>query len=127
MKSVLNMEWKNIVPDKNNDWINQRDESYENYLALYREIFAEKAVGVVSSRDAWVYGFSYAKVRDNSEKMINNYNQELDRLKNNYDISLLNHSGNFVKWSRGLKQKFSKGKNRFFTRCYNYWDISSIY
>ncbi|EKT8900840.1 DEAD/DEAH box helicase [Listeria monocytogenes] len=110
VKSVLNMEWKNIVPDKNNDWINQRDESYENYLALYREIFAEKAVGVVSSRDAWVYGFSYAKVRDNSEKMINNYNQELDRLKNNYDISLLNHSGNFVKWSRGLKQKFSKGK-----------------
>lgn len=81
VKSVLNMEWKNIVPDKNNDWINQRDESYENYLALYREIFAEKAVGVVSSRDAWVYGFSYAKVRDNSEKMINNYNQELDRLK----------------------------------------------
>lgn len=110
VKSVLNMEWKNIVPDKNNDWINQRDEAYENYSALYREIFAEKAVGVVSSRDAWVYGFSYAKVRDNSEKMINNYNQELDRLKNNYDISLLNHSGNFVKWSRGLKQKFSKGK-----------------
>lgn len=36
-ESILNIDWHTIVPDKNNDWINQRDENYMSYPALADE------------------------------------------------------------------------------------------
>lgn len=36
-ESILNIDWQTIVPDKNNDWINQRDENYELYDSMYNK------------------------------------------------------------------------------------------
>lgn len=103
------------VPDKNNDWINQRDENYDNYLSMDGEVFLDKAYGVSTNRDAWVYGFSESNVQRNSQRLIDNYNSELVRLKSVSDekerLKQLNTSDNFIKWSTGLKQKFVKNKN----------------
>lgn len=111
-KSIENIEWSEIIPDKNNDWINQRDENYDNYLSMDGDVFLDKAIGVSTNRDAWVYGFSKTNVQRNSQRLIDNYNSELARLKNISDekeiLRLLNTSDDFIKWTRGLKQKFSK-------------------
>ncbi|SCB71089.1 DEAD/DEAH box helicase [Bacillus mycoides] len=110
--SIKGLEWKEIIPDVNNDWINQRDENYDAFVPLYDGIFAEKLVGVSTSRDAWVYGYSHDKTIEKSRKMANNYNEELERLKDVKDndqlIQKANTSSDFINWSRALRNKFVK-------------------
>lgn len=60
-KSINSLDWYQIHPDENNDWINQRDSNYLNYQALADEtdsIFNIKDIGIVTNRDAWVSNFS---------------------------------------------------------------------
>lgn len=109
--SINGLEWKEITPDINNDWINQRDESYDSFIPLLDGIFQDKLVGVSTNRDIWVYGYSKQKTIEKSLYMVNNYNEELDRLESVEDTELLikaNSSPDFIKWSRGLKERFVK-------------------
>lgn len=81
-KSVANIKWQSINPDQNNDWINQRDESYLNYPAVADEpesIFGMKDIGIVTNRDAWVINFSQKEVGNNVSYMISNYNYEVKK------------------------------------------------
>src|SRR5699024_8572918 len=98
--SIKGMKWQEIIPDKNNDWINQRNENYNTFLSLYKDIFLGKLVGVSTSRDAWVYNFSYNPCVDNAQSMVKNYNSEIERLKNINDKNTLlekaNTSSDFI-------------------------------
>lgn len=114
-KSINGIDWSIIKPDKNNDWINQRDEKYLDFISLDPDnngIFKMKSLGISTNRDAWVYGFSKDNVESNVIRMVNNVNSEIDRLKNITDkkekLSQLNLDPTFVSWSAGLKQVFSK-------------------
>ncbi|WP_337442979.1 type ISP restriction/modification enzyme [Alkalibacillus haloalkaliphilus] len=116
-KSIKNIEWSNIIPDKNNDWLNQRDEKYLEFVpmdSVEEGIFNTKSLGVSTNRDTWVYGFSKEQVKKNVHIMIDNVNSEMDRLKGIEDkdeiVSKLNADPKFVSWSRGLKQLFLKGE-----------------
>lgn len=77
--------------------------NYDNYLSMDGEVFLDKAIGVSTNRDAWVYGFSESNVQRNSQRLIDNYNSELVRLKSVSDekerLKQLNTSDNFIKWS----------------------------
>lgn len=112
--SIAKVDWKVIKPDKNNDWINQRDPNYQEYVSISGEKyspFLNNYTGIVSSRDAWVCGFNKAKILLNSEKLIHNYNQEIDRLKSlNKVISKndLNYDPTKLNWSEELKKKAFK-------------------
>lgn len=71
-----------LNPDKNNDWINHRDEKYQKYPSITGEKyspFIENAMGVQTNRDAWVYGFSKNKLEENVKRFISNYNVEADK------------------------------------------------
>ncbi|USL45719.1 DEAD/DEAH box helicase [Priestia megaterium] len=116
-KSLANLEWQEIIPDKNFDWINHRDEKYSTFIPLYSEkgerIFNDHGIGAQTARDFWTYGFSRTSVERNVSKLIQNYNSELDRLSNIDDIeekiSSLNTSDNFIKWTRGMRNSFKRG------------------
>lgn len=112
-KSVANIEWTIISPDENNDWINQRDKNYNKYPALEGNIFINKAIGVSTNRDTWVYGYDKKRVVENVQIMVGNYNSEVVRLNHITEektkVNLINNADNFVKWSTGLKQKLIKG------------------
>ncbi|MER3119181.1 DEAD/DEAH box helicase [Bacillus subtilis] len=111
--SVVGLKWTEVKPDANNDWINQRDQNYDKYDAMDGGVFINKAIGVSTNRDAWVYGFSRANVINNTKRMVENFNSEVDRLscvKDGRDkVNQTNNSGEFIKWSTGLKQKLAKG------------------
>ncbi len=64
--SISGIDWTEIHPDENNDWINQRDQNYDKFDAMDGEVFINKAIGVSTNRDAWVYGYN----RDNMIKNI---------------------------------------------------------
>lgn len=116
--SVVNIKWTKITPDKNNDWINQRDEAYESFIPFVEDennsVFHDQYTGVVPARDSWVVGFSKEKVKENSHRMVSNYNDELVRLASVKDpierMEKVNKSEGFIKWSRGLTEKFKRGQ-----------------
>ena len=106
--------------DKNNDWINQRDENYELYDSMYnkndlgKSIYLDQLTGVNSARDFWVSGFSKISTIKNSNLLVENYSKELERLKNVLDpkdrLAKVNKNEDFISWTTGLNQQFSKFK-----------------
>lgn len=110
------IDWQEITPDDNNDWLNQRDPNYQKYAIMaggHGSVFLSNAVGISTARDLWVYNFSKDQVEYNSNKLISNYKSELDRLQSvasNERKSLLNRNDNFVKWSVKLEDSIQKSK-----------------
>ena len=84
---ILKIDWSYITPNDNNDWLNQRNQSYINFIALGDKKKQEKtsvyldnyASGLSTSRDSWVYSFSSAKAMKLSHEMIDFYNVERER------------------------------------------------
>ncbi|EQA5420338.1 DEAD/DEAH box helicase [Enterococcus hirae] len=112
-QSINGIEWNKIEPDKNNDWINQRDKNYENYRALADEensYFGIKDIGIVTNRDAWVSNFSKIDVAKNVRRMIDNYNAEVDKLEKVSEAIDIKNLSSFVtndeskiSWAASLK------------------------
>ena len=104
--SINGVDWKKINPDINNDWINQRDPNYQKYSILSAKgensVFRNNAMGVLTSRDAWVYGFSKNKVKENVTRLIDNYNKQLG------SPTITNRNPKDINWSRKLEKKFKK-------------------
>lgn len=140
--SIQNIQWKEIIPDKQNNWINQIDNDYMNFSALFAKnttaIMKKQFTGVYVSRDNWLVGFNKKKVETNAKTLILNYNSEIKRLKNVADpkkrLELRNTSEKFIKWSAKLNNMFKKGQSlgltgkvvpimqRPFTKKWLYWD-----
>ncbi|NGC97828.1 hypothetical protein G0Y11_01380, partial [Staphylococcus aureus] len=109
-QSIVNLKSLNVLPDKNNDWINQRDINYENYLPMYdskdieNSIYLDQFNGVNSARDNWVTNFSNEKALVNAKLLVDNYNSEIDRLIDILDsrerINLVNKDETFISWTR---------------------------
>ena len=113
---VSQLDWKEIIPDENNDWLNQRDPNYQKYDSLAGEdkvVFLQNIIGISTNRDSWVYGFSEQGTLANSKRLIENYNSEVVRLS---DISIdkkkdyLNRKDDFIKWSAKLEDSILKSK-----------------
>ncbi|HDJ5075825.1 TPA: DEAD/DEAH box helicase [Staphylococcus aureus] len=137
--SIAGVKWKTIQPDDNNDWINQRDKSYDNYLSIDGEIFKTKAVGVSTGRDGWVIGFSKELVISNMKKMIENYEIERNKLSEGLSIKEINRRDEDIKWTVGLEKniksnkmlKFDSNKMRLinyrpFTKKWIYYDNDTV-
>lgn len=142
--SIRTIDWMSISPDENHDWINQRDSSYKKFSPMFdaklkdESIFKNQFTGVVSARDNWLVGFDKLQINKNAEKLVINFNSELDRLNNISEAkekySLANKSENYIKWSAKLNELFIKGKklefkgkivpfmHRPFTKKWVYWD-----
>ncbi|EMF0181210.1 DEAD/DEAH box helicase [Enterococcus hirae] len=141
--SIENVDWVEIEPDSNNDWINQRDTTYSSFVPLYdsdddQSIFLNQYTGVVPARDNWIVGFSQELVKNNASRLVNNYMNEIERLSFITDpkerLAQRNTSDNYIKWSEKLNKKFIKGEeiplkgkvvpfmHRPFVKKYLYWD-----
>ena len=79
-------KWTTLNPNAENDWINQRDPSYERFTPITTDdttktvsIFNDSSPGVVTSRDAWVYSFSKQRVAENAIRMVTFVSREIDR------------------------------------------------
>ena len=106
------VEWSQIKPDVNNDWINQRDPHYQTYTKISAgkgsTVFNDNATGIVSSRDPWVYGFNKAYVLKKANQLINNYNDEVKRLRKLHKAVTkeeLNYDPKKLNWSEELKKR----------------------
>jgi len=123
--------WQTITPDTHHDWLNQRDDSFSEFISLGDKkdkdavvLFDNYSSGVKTNRDAWCYNFSQSKLSQNMRSMIEFYNQEVSRYqlackdltKDNYPNvdDFINTDTAKISWNRGLKNDFG----RFVTHTY---------
>ncbi|MGO1759548.1 MAG: type ISP restriction/modification enzyme, partial [Mammaliicoccus vitulinus] len=116
-KSIKNIEWKTIKPDDNNDWINQRDESYDDFIPFisdaHESVFNEQYTGVYTSRDPWVTGFSRKAVNLQTNSFVDFYNNEVNRLQGRPEeekLEKVDRDESKIKWSAGLLKDFENEK-----------------
>ena len=107
--SIESIAWSEIIPDTNNDWINQRDPNYQQYVNIVGEEkspFSSNAPGVSTNRDIWVSGFSKEKTIKNTEYMVANYNEAVKNKKS--DEPKVDDKK--VKWTRSLKKMYKNSQ-----------------
>lgn len=114
-------EWVEITPDEYGDWINQRDNSFDDFLVIgdkkdknSKILFKNYTRGILTSRDHWVMNYSYIKLNQNISQMIDFYNSEAEKLEDNKNKGLIlediiSFDNTKISWSRGLKKLASNG------------------
>ncbi|MGJ0492173.1 DEAD/DEAH box helicase [Methylobacter sp.] len=133
--------WQQIIPDIYNDWINQRDNSFSDFISLGDKkdknsvvIFESYSCGVQTNRDAWVYNFSKQAVDNNIQRMIGFYNNEVERYKRaclnlakdsypNID-GFVSNDNTKISWSSSLKADFQRQKSGVYQKSHI---VQSIY
>lgn len=78
--------WSDLEPDEHNDWIGQRDSSFDKFLKIGdktdksgKALFETYTLGVATGRDVWCYNFSDVKLGHGIQKIIETYNYECER------------------------------------------------
>ncbi|MEK8144273.1 type ISP restriction/modification enzyme [Streptomyces sp. M10(2022)] len=121
------MEWQQIAPSPEGDWINQRDERFVTFQPLgdkagksgFIPLFGTYSAGLQTNRDAWVYNFSATRVRENAEAMSDFYNSQVGEFATYCEdrkvSSPRDHVDDFIdldptkiSWSRSLKSYLAK-------------------
>ena len=109
--------WKAIVPDKHNDWLNQRDDSFYDFMNIAQKgsqknatIFSELSSGIKTNRDPWCYNASKRLVSANMKRMIAFYNAEVSRYHKQYGVTsnppkpedFVDKDSKKIKWTREI-------------------------
>ncbi|MEQ1274920.1 type ISP restriction/modification enzyme [Acinetobacter ursingii] len=126
--------WTTITPDAHNDWLNQRDDSFSEFIEIGNKkdkdalgIFENFSQGILTARDSWIYQYSKNNLENNIHKSIDFYNLERNRIQTllqsqtDKDIGdLINNDPRLISWSRALKNDVKKNKELKF-------DSASVY
>lgn len=143
-------EWDTIIPDRHNDWLNQRDDSWYEFAPLLIEkkkspygIFETESPGFVTSRDSWLWNYNKNALVQNVNRMIAFYESELERwLDSDMDTDIaefLTNDSAKISWSRALRNRVKRGSSidrdsgfpvlgsyRPFCKQYVYWQREII-
>ncbi len=130
-QSIKNISWQKITPNKNHDWINQRNEAFAIFMPIglkdekgsveSQSVFVHYSRGAETARDFWSYNFSKTRLTQNMRGMVAFYNQqvslfqELKRKNPNVDPnSAVDHDPKKISWTRNLKTSLVAGRKGTF-------------
>jgi predicted helicase len=113
-------KWTEVIPDKYHDWVNQRDDSFYDFILigekdktyLDTKIFKNYSRGLESGRDPWCYNSSKKELRSNLTRTIDFYNKELERFKasNSSNVNdFVDKNPSLISWTSSLLPKVAKG------------------
>ncbi|MEU7388997.1 DEAD/DEAH box helicase [Streptomyces tanashiensis] len=122
------VEWQELSPNADGDWINQRSEDYAAFQAssdknkslANQVVFSLYSNGLNSGRDAWVYNFSSDRVRTNMESMIDFYNAQSEAFQSHCKSigsaptakdaeQWIDTDPKKISWNRADKARISRG------------------
>ncbi len=113
-QSISNMrdKLKIIHPNKYIDWINHRDEGFEELIQLIPDkkfnqltlsVFSVCSLGIATSRDSWIWNSSKTQLVNNLKGMIAFYNKQMFEFKNyNHKVHIkdfVNYDPTKISWS----------------------------
>jgi predicted helicase len=97
-----------IRPDKKNNWLNMVDNDFESLMplvskgAIKKTLFEQYGMGISTNRDEWVYDVNRETLKEKVQFFINTYSKLIVEKDTSFP--------GVIKWSRDLKNKFSKEK-----------------
>lgn len=110
--------WREITPNEQADWINQRHAGFEKFVSLgdadakgkEREtIFTLFSRGLQSGRDDWVYSFSDTLLQTRMRQVVSDYNEVIAADKAGDEATATQYAKKF-KWDGGLESFRTRGK-----------------
>jgi predicted helicase len=122
---IEQLAFETINPDKDNNWVNlSEDNDWDNLVPIADKdvklgrsknaIFSLYSLGVVTSRDEWVYDFQKKNLENKVKYLIDNYNSDIKNFvgKSKDDIKdiISKRDKSNLKWSRAVINDISKGK-----------------
>ena len=152
--TIQNIEWADIEPNSQGDWVSQRSEEFSLWPELGSkksrglQFFKTVSLGLGTSRDVWTYSFSQSKLKLNVQKLGSNFVKARDAF---HDASLHlrgpgeqqvseflkqfpEHSdGSKIKWSRSLRthafqnREFVFNEDHLTTAMYRPFSKQSVY
>ena len=117
------MMWRKITPNEHGDWINKRNEMFKLFTALGDKEKVSKlkkaedqetffvpyySCGCQTNRDSWIYNFSNEVQANNSQKMVNNYNEQVDVYCKTEKEESLCYDESYIKWTSSLLPKLKR-------------------
>jgi predicted helicase len=144
-KSFANPELplKKIEPNKEGDWLSERNAAFKNYIPLEPEkkfnistqsFFIAQSLGTATNRDAWVYNFSMDNLKINIKHTINHYNEQKELISRGKQSAPISNAsdGNWTRdWLNQLKKtkaiieninEYRQTLYRPFTKINSYFD-----
>jgi predicted helicase len=143
--------WQDIKPDEHNDWINQRDDRFYDFINIGKKsknnesvVFNNFSRGAETGRDAWSYNSGCNQLRSKIKAMISNYNTEV-KLFNQQQIvsnakSFITSDESKISWTSSLVSKLERNLKiefkatsirqsiyRPFIKQWNYFDTSLVH
>ena len=122
--SFKGIKCKKITPNSSNDWINQRDPTFNRFIPLVGKDGEEQGIfdicsnGILTSRDPWVYNFSRKYLADNLKRMIDFYNLQAEEYRTSCKglskdqrpqiDSVIDNNPQKISWSSSLKILLSR-------------------
>ncbi|MEV4186374.1 type ISP restriction/modification enzyme [Streptosporangium canum] len=152
-QALRTVDWQQITPNEDGDWVNQRDERFGTFQALVQSdkaigsgaVFAFHSLGLGTNRDAWVYNYSRPRLIKNVESTIDFYNRQVDtfiehcrakgitRAKAEDAERFVDRNPKEISWSSSLIPKVARGKriefdsSRVVTSLYRPFSRQSVY
>lgn len=143
--SVRNVDWTKLSPNEHGDWLNLRNDAFDNFIPLAPEkkfnndshsFFATNSGGIKTQRDAWCYNSSANVLSKNINDSIRFYNSEVDRLSATPKAKIktsIDYDPTKMSWSDSLIQgvaqhkKMAVEKNNIRTALYRPFYKQNIY
>ena len=132
---VADMDWEVITPNAEGDWINQRDPGFQLLTPLVGEqgsVFNLSSTGIGTNRDPWCYGYSKAKVAQNTLNMMEAYNKQVptdEPVRNPREFAWTRKALNMAKRGTKLQHDESRivqSQYRPFTKQMVYFDRTVV-
>ena len=124
---VGNVTWRDIQPNARHMWLTDGLETdFNTFIPMGTKaakaekgetegtLFKTYSLGVITSRDAWVYNFNETALKENMTRMMEFYNAETSRWERRTDRQLavndfVNTDRTKIKWTDRLKAAVEKG------------------
>ena len=116
--------WAPVEPDRHNDWVNQRDESFADFVRIgnkkskrnERLLFQNYSQGILTGRDYWCVNFSSSQIASSIDSTKAFYDAEVTRYgklteaeRDKIEVTnFINKSNDQISWSRGLRNHLAR-------------------
>ena len=112
-------KFRQLEPDDDNDWVNQGDRRYKEFLPIAvknrtpKGLFQFYKNGVQTNRDTWAQNCSKFHLEENIKRMLDTYQSQVERHKkfsgkfSDFRNTVENQPSK-IKWTRGLIKSLEK-------------------
>lgn len=123
---VVVFPWKQLIPNKDGDWLSQRNTLFDAFIstepnkkfdAKSNTYFIVNSLGLNSNRDAWVYNSSKELLKQSMKRMVDFYNNQVEDFKISKtknpklkSIDFIETDPTKISWSSSLIPNLERGK-----------------